>query len=99
MIIDLHGHVEAALCAYLHSLAADGLSIAFQPVRKDRDRCVARFERGDDRYRGAAVVAWSRLACGCTGASLNPSDHLIASNIMIWTFRMSQASGLCESEL
>ena len=35
-----------------------------------------------------------RFPCGCTGASLSPSDHLIASNIMICTFRMSHASVL-----
>jgi serine/threonine protein kinase len=36
-------------------------------------------------YRGAAAVVapCSRLGCGCTGASVRPRDHLIASNIMI----------------
>ena len=50
-------------------------------------------------YRGAGPTAGSRLAWGWTAASLSPSDHLIASDIMICRFRTSQASVLWDKEL
>ena len=41
----------------------------------------------------------SRLTCGCTGASLRPSDHLMASSMRTCRLRVSQASVACEKEL
>ena len=54
---------------------------------------VARVRRFTPDHRGVTDTG-SRFACGCTGVSVKPRDHLMASNIMIWTFRMSHASVL-----
>ena len=54
---------------------------AYRAARQERI-FVARVRRFTPDHRGVTDTG-SRFACGCTGVSVKPSDHLMASNIMI----------------